>query len=422
MAESLSGTATTTVLTLPELLTRVLEHLDAPTLARAVRVNRQWFACGTDVLWREPPVANLLALGSESRQQIYAPKIRKLDFTPLDNCDGNQLHSSLKHLSFRSLRIVSIDMYRLAKGCSYDILQYIQPRLEELVIFGGELDDDLLRHIRATCPRLRRILLDAPGKAVTPLGFYDFIVGCRALEKMEFLYGMDHLLTDRLLSHLASRETLTRLGLGRPLSKDFLEHISDNVPQPFAALKSLQLRQPISSSAVPWLSRELSHLRTLDFAVRDADASILPYISSMSKLRSLTLILATPSELSSQEIMSLGALSRLAKLFIGPDGQGGESGPRVTEQGSFDSVFDELCSKLASLKVLEFNVQCDLSAQALRSLSNHCPLLEELKLPQAIDIRELNLEAVDEAMFPNLIHLGLDGLFGPVVENVPAAE
>ncbi|POR32481.1 Uncharacterized protein TPAR_07313 [Tolypocladium paradoxum] len=403
-------------LTLPEILVNVFELLEshAPSLVAAIRVNKQWFACGTDVLWREPPL-EALADVKEDRRQVYAAKIRALSFF---GGDDNAYHARFQHLQFSSLRRVSLDVYRRDEGGGYHIRQYIQPSLEEFLLYGSDLDDELLHHVQNTCRRLQRILMDSPGQRVTASSFFNFISGCNSLKHMEFECGMDHLLTDELLLHLAHRASLSSLAIGKACSKQVLEQISTHISEPFKELQTLHM--PVPSSAVPLLVELVKHATSLDLAVRDADIPVTRIISAKADLHALSLSFAVPTELSRNDILSLQALSRLERLSIGPEDMYDAAVVTAFSSGFSDSDFDELCSKLPFLRRIEFKVQCNLSAAALESLSTHCPLLEECTMPQVVDLQALSLDARQAVMFPHLRLLELGGLQPPEVGDEQA--
>ncbi|KAJ6441477.1 porphobilinogen deaminase protein [Purpureocillium lavendulum] len=142
MAETSSVTR---AIALPEILAGVFEYMDMCTLATAVAVCKKWFTLGVAVLWREPTLQALAEL-STTRRQVYASKVQVLSF----HGDQRELHTEFRDLQFHSLRKLALDTYRPSEGGSYHILQYIQPLLEELHIYGGDLDDGLLNDIKVT--------------------------------------------------------------------------------------------------------------------------------------------------------------------------------------------------------------------------------------------------------------------------------
>lgn len=401
-------------LTIPEILICIFEFLEEHpyTLAVASQVNRQWFTCGTDVLWREAP-CGVLANVTESRRQVYASKITSLAFSGDDEA---AYHSSFKHLRFTKLRRISLDAYHPGEGNQYHIRHYFQPPLQEFSFYGGELDDELLVYLRTTCWRLRKILLDSPGRTITPLSFLDFISGCKSVEHVEFLHGMDHLLTDELLLHLASQPHLSGMAIGKICSQRVIEHISTDIPEPFAALRILHIAIP--SSALPFLVPAIKTVTNLHLTIQDANDQIIRQLSSLPALRVLSLYFAVATELLTAEILSLTSHTKLERLTIGPV-ETEDAGDITTFNFSFsDSDFEFLCSKLHDLRSISFQVQCNLSAAVLESLSRHCPLLEECVMPQTFDFRALNLDTRNNAMFPNLRSLDFAGFQQPTVDDL----
>ncbi|TWU77725.1 hypothetical protein ED733_008499 [Metarhizium rileyi] len=400
-------------LTMPEILVNMFDFLEAhpSTLAAASRVNKQWFSCATDVLWREAP-CRVLANVPEHRRQVYASKLTSLAFSGDDEA---VYHSCFMNLQFSRLRSVSLDTYRPADGNQFHIRQYLQPPLQEFSFYGGDLDVSLLDYLCKTCWRLRKILIDSPGPTIRASSFLSFISGYQSVEHMEFRNGMDHLLTDEFLVHVASRTNLSSLAVGKICSEQLVRQISTDVPKPFEALRALHMAIP--SSAVQLLVPLIKHVTRLHLDVRDSTVHVVRQLSSIPNLRVLSLAFAATTRLPRAEIMSLTTHSKLEELEIGPDETEDVSHITAMDDGFSDADFDELCSQLRALRSISFKVQCNLSVTVLASLSEHCPLLEKCTMPQILNLQALNLERRHDVMFQKLHLLDLGGFQQPDVNN-----
>ncbi|KYK57406.1 hypothetical protein DCS_04415 [Drechmeria coniospora] len=400
-------------LSIPEILRSVLESADdSTTLLAAIRVNEQWFDCGTDVVWGRRPSLPISALAgvANHRQQLYASKIRQLEF---NGDDEIAFHERFRHLHFTNLRAVSLDAYRLRSGSKYYIKQYLQPSLERFSFYGGDLDDELLEYIRTTCWRLSIIQIMAPGPMVTAPAFFRFISGCKCLKNISLHHKMRHLLTDHLLLHLAGRPSLRSLAFDQVCSRQILAQISNDLSAPF---KDLQvLHTAASSTAAPLLAQLVGQLTTLVLTVADSDAPVMHTLASLRQLKHLTLSFAADTELSPKDILSLKPLCGLESLRIGP--AEGESSVTVSllESGFADSHFDELCSALPNLRDLFFHVQATLSLAALESLSKHCPSLMNCEMMPVFDTQMQEWEAREDVLFPNLRCLEIGGFESPTM-------
>ncbi|KAM4062090.1 hypothetical protein HRG_008942 [Hirsutella rhossiliensis] len=400
-------------LALPELLTSILDCLsgDMRHLAQAARVNKQWFSCGTNVLWRHAS-CEALANVPDDRRHIYAAKITSLTFSGGEEA---LYHERFRNLEFSSLRHISLDAYRPADYASYPIRQYFQPPLESFSFYGGHLDHDLLDQLRSQAWRLRTLLIDSPGPHVEASFFLDFISRYKSLQHIKFLYGMDHLVTDDLILHLAQRSDLLQLEIGKTCSEQLLELVSSRIAHPFRDLRAIHIA--LTSAAVPSAAKLFPRVTYLGLDVRDAGVNVMQSLSSLSALRHFALTFAADTRLSLEELLSLKKLSRLQELTIEPNER--ETDPTVTalEAAFSDKHFDDIVSHLPSLRRLSFLVQCTLSAAALLSLAKHCPLLEECNMLPVFDIRMLESEARrNSPLFPKLRFLEVGG-FRPSTPN-----
>ncbi|KAL1961518.1 hypothetical protein VTN77DRAFT_1639 [Rasamsonia byssochlamydoides] len=395
-------------LELAEILVEIFDYLedDPPSLVAAILVNQKWFLHGTSVLWKEAP-CKVLAGISANRRQFYASKIRSLTF------DGREdsYHPLFKDLEFTSLKKVSIDTYRPAEGETLHLRQYLQPPLEEFLFYGGDIEHGLLDHLKTTCWRLRKILIDLPGPHITPSAFLEFLQGCSSLESMTFIVRMDHLITEETWLYMAGRENLRDLELGASIGKGTIENISTRVPTPFKALRKLVVTAP--AEAVPSLVDMVKSLTTLHLTIEDQPLGVLEQVSQLTDIRYLALFFTQPTQLSTDELLSLGRLVKLEALdlstsFIRRDNTAGLSALDLT-----DADFDRLLSHLGHLRSLTFQVQCSLSAAALESFSRRCPFLMYCEILPTFDLQTLHLEDRPAPMFPRLGELTVGGFEAP---------
>ncbi|KAM4067281.1 hypothetical protein HRG_001259 [Hirsutella rhossiliensis] len=379
-------------LSIPEVLIHILEYVDdedPESLPSAIRVNKHWFICGTDVLWRDG-TCEALANVPQHRRQMYASKFISLQFSGDDEA---AYHAIFQHLEFPRLKYVSLDAYRPGGG-SYPLRQYLQPPLENLFFFGGELDDDLLQHLQTHCRRLKRIILDSPGVGVTAESFFNFIVGCRFLEHVK----LDHLLTDELMLHLAGRSGLLTLSTRKIFSIQLLQQILTLAPRPFRALNIFHAAAP--SAAVPLVVGLAGNLTNLHLYIQDADSDVLGLVSSLTNLHFLSLSFVMPTKLSKQGLMSLKDLTRLRTLDIGPGESENASELTAFESGFTDTDFFDMVSQFQLLFRIRFMVQCD------------------LQMPSE------NLTALIKCWFPKLqeLHISGDDEFSKVVVDAFSNE
>lgn len=382
-------------LQLPDILLKILEYLadDPVSLRSAVLVNKTWAEEGTNVLWRNPPVAALASI-SDGRRQIYAEKVYDLSFSGDE--EGFQ-HAAFRQLRFPRLKRLSVDFYRAQDQEKLWIGQYLQPSLEEFSLYGGDLAEDLLDFLGSRCVRLRKILIDHPINELEPDQFLAFLKAARSLVSMTFLVRMDKLITDQVFLHLAGRDNLEVLKLGKliggPIIKEVLEEISD----PFKHLQELAIR--LESTAVSSLVLTVRSITRLALEMEDDKCEVLQTIVSLRNLRSLEVHFRHKRVLPPAEIMALQHLKQLRKLVLQP---WDEESPASTLT---DEDFARLSSSLRDLTHLSFQVQCNLSGAALKSLGEHCTLLESCEMLGSYDLRLLNEARVPT--FPELRELEL---------------
>lgn len=406
-------------LAIPEILDSILSCLSHEPchLAQAIRVNKQWFSSGTYLLWRDAGCEALANIPAD-RRQIYAAKITSLTFS-----GGQEArhHEWFQNLEFSSLKHVSLDAYRPANDAPYPIRQYFQPPLESFSLYGGDLDHDLLDQLRHRAWRLRSLLIDSPGRNVEAPFFLDFISRYKSLIRIRLLYGIDHLVTQDLMLHLARRTDLIHLEIGKTCSAQLMRTISTRVTYPFRHLRVIHIA--LTSAAVSPAVRLMPRLINFRLDVQDAGVGVIDSLSSLSSLRLLALTFCTDTRLSIEDLLSLKKLSNLEELTIVADERYDEAVVTALEAGFSDQHFDDLVSHLPRLRCFNFLVQCTLSGAALLSLSKHCPLLEECNMLQVFDIQELESEARrNKVLFPKLRLLEVGGFCRATPNGDESAE
>lgn len=394
-------------LLIPEVLLGIFDFLeleqDRSTLAAACRVSKTWCAYATEVLWRTAPCQALAGI-ADDRAQLYASKVTMLEFTGSSEA---QYHYHWWDLQFIRLRHLCLDSYRAPSGVPYPMQQYLHASLQTLEFYGGDLAASVLTGLLTNCPRLRDILIDSPGSYITPRMFLSFIKDCKSLERVTFVYGMDHLVTDELFLHLARRPNLTHLTLGRHVPTavyDQLVSESSHAPA-LAALRFLQV--PISSEAVPLLAPMINKVTSLGLEIRDGRPDFLHHLSSLTDLSELMLEFAINMTLPSADLMCLRSHPKLhtLRLRLSPD----ILAPRMWDIP--DAVFENLIAKLSQLRILAFEVPSSLSAHSLKTLAREHPLLEELSFLQPFHFPHLDLSSHPGVLFPKLRMLEVGGFY-----------
>jgi hypothetical protein len=398
-----ASTALSQVLELPELLESIFQHLatDKHSLAQAILVNHKWFDCATRVLWSAPRSEVLAAIPDHGRRQLYASNICFLRF----DADDSQHHVLYRGLQFPSLKSVTLDSYHPEDG-QFHLRQYFQAPLEEFFFYGGPLDEDSLNYMASRCFRLHTLLIDnLDPTQISPLFFLEFLSRLSSIEKMTFMYGMDHLLTQELLVSVASRENLKSFSWGRRLEEGVYQELVNRVPTPFESAE--HLRFTIPSSAVPILVRTAgATLRDLSLTVTGDLADVTVHISTLAQLRRLELLLESDVSLGKKDVILLKKLSNLRVLRIGRSDPG--SFPTLLD--FTDRDFNELVSSLPHLEVLSWEAQCSLSSKSLACLLKHCRSLVAFTFLSGFNVQELEEQVGPNAVFPKVVELEVGGL------------
>ncbi|WEW58080.1 hypothetical protein PRK78_003547 [Emydomyces testavorans] len=396
------------VMRIPEILLNIFKYLDGypVTLLSVLRVNKTWFDCGASVAWKTATVSTLAAASEENRH-VYASKIHHLSFN--GGVDSAQ-HEKFKDLEFTNLRSISIDAYRPKDGKVY-LQQYLRPTLEGIFIYGSDLDPEFFTTMQAQCRRLREITLDSPGNKLNSEQFLSFLKGCPSLQAMKFMYGMDGIINDDIVTHLASRDNLQTLALGRVINSEMMERLLETVPAPFENIKSLTLS--VTSAAFRLLTPHISSVTTLELIAKDNEHSVLELVSTLKNLRRLTVNYATNTNLMSTELLSLKNLPNLEAISLNGVQQEIDNFNLDCFQFT-DTDFDNLLLHLPRLLSLNFGVQCMLTSVALKTVAKRCPLLDSLQILVPIDSSIIRPETPEQKpMLPELQTLDLAGFERP---------
>ena len=392
-----SNYSESSALQLSETLLKILEYLadDKASLCSAILVNHNWAEEGTNVLWRYPPVAALASV-PPGRRQIYAGKIYALVFMGDD--DGIQ-HASFKDLRFPRLKSVDIDFYHGDNEAKLWIGQYLQPSLERFFLYGGNVAEDFLDLLESHCPRLQKVLIEQIDNPLDPEHFLAFLKSCKSLVSMSFETGMDNVLTDKVLFYLAGRENVETLGIGKLLRYAVIEDILQKIEKPFEHLQQLKVR--LESSAVPSLVLVVKSIVRLVLEIEDDEHQVLQNIASMENLKSLEVIFCCSQEILPADIMALQSLNDLRKLVIQPAHKQELQAFRLT-----DEDIDRLTSSLRQLQHLSFQVQSNATMLAIKSIGEHCKLLNTCELLGSYDMQAL--KDFRAPIFPEIEELELD--------------
>ncbi|CAH0027023.1 unnamed protein product [Clonostachys rhizophaga] len=393
--------ATEQALRLPELLLAVFELIMASdrSLVPTTQVNRAWFDCATSFLWRKV-YSRVLYRVPEHRRQIYASKIEKIEF---DGEEGD-IHEAFKGLQFDHLKSVSLDLFNPPKGGSTCLRQYIQPTLQSFNFCGGDLDDEFLLQMKASCTRLRAVTINLPGPRVTPSAFLNFISGSECLEEVN-LNDMEGLLSDAMFLNLAGRSNLFHLSWGTSIPPRLISRTSNEIPAPFKNVR--KITTSVSTSSVAWISQNMVHLTHLILKLEDCKQDVLQPLPKLPNLKRVRLSFEPRTVLSTESLVALRSLNKLETLDLASKTRG----MKVfnARGGTFQNPdFENLISGLPLLRQLSLVIEAQLSVRAGAILAKHCPLIQECNILKNFDTRLLMaLAPEDKPMFPFLQRLNV---------------
>lgn len=313
---NMDGSAAQRVLLLPELLALVLSflHNDPPSLSSAARVNSAWNMHSIKLLWLRPLSRGLLHV-SQDRRQLYADHIQSLSF----DCEqeDRSTHAQYASLQFPKLRHISIDTYRPTDTTPW-IRQYLQPALQQLEFYGGNLHEDIRPLLSELCPRLKKLLIGNIGTDIPAENLVEFLTSFRELKDITLFYNRDyiHRLPGDLFCYLAGHTSLRSLGLLTPVPTSAIRLASETISHPFHQLTKLEIE--VQASALPILFSMVSNLIEIDLTVEpDIPLRVLSCISSLQDLEILRFPRQTPEDID-EDLLALRKFPRLREFRM-PD-------------------------------------------------------------------------------------------------------
>ncbi|THW80076.1 hypothetical protein D6D17_09897, partial [Aureobasidium pullulans] len=282
------------VLTSPELLSKIIGRLPyGSSLCSAARVNSTWFDLATNVVWGSAhqisviPSPKRLADVKRARRQLYASKLRYLDFS--DNMDCT-IHSLFHGLRFPRMTDLVLTEDGQSEGTYCPVAQYLQPNLKRLEFqdWSDELTTTLLDDVAEKCPHLQRVDLRSSGHSIRPTDLVEFFFKLPAL---------------------------------RIKGDDAFQHVIEHNPNPFAGLKFAHLR--MRSPAIPFMVQAFHTIVTLTLTLEDSGAHALNHVSKMKSLNALNIQYRQDNTIDLDSLMSLRSLSQLQHFGIGPEDKDG---------------------------------------------------------------------------------------------------
>lgn len=401
---------TTRALSHPEILRRIITQLTNPSLARAARVARSWFAPATDALWQYGSLAHLQRVKPDKRRQQYASKMTDL---AVENKHRSWDYTIARKLKFEKITSASFidylaDQDRLCKSCQ----PFKSSPVNEVTIMDSIVHDAFFECIAELWPNISKIYIGTlfPSE-ITQQAFLDFVKSRPSLESLDVQEGEDDLQGQDLFPHCATRAELTALRLPFDISTEVVQKTIAQEGNLFPSLKSLFITMP--SDAFSLLLGPFRNLTDLEIEVTDVTTAILSDISSITALERLVVILPCNYDLPKKEILSLRSLTKMRDLYLNRDGLDGDvmEAEDLEQLDFIDADFEELVSHFPGLCSLTFLCECTLTARALLSLADHCPRLGSVTLPSDVDLYGLGLDTRKKVLFPELWSLRLESLY-----------
>ncbi|THY96093.1 hypothetical protein D6C95_05250, partial [Aureobasidium pullulans] len=135
------------------------DRLKLQPLVQLLLVNKTFYSCGTDIIWRSPLHSALLNVQPQQRQ-MYADKIRQISMNQLDDT------LMCEHVRFPRLARLSCCVYAgdAPHGLEHYVSAYLQESLEHLTIIpqAYSLEDDIGPHGPQVPPNLAGLQLSGP--------------------------------------------------------------------------------------------------------------------------------------------------------------------------------------------------------------------------------------------------------------------
>lgn len=377
-----------------EILSIVIEYLryDTTALRSALLVNKTWAVEAIRVLWNNPPVTALAAIG-ENRRQFYAGQVRELNF---DGDEDGAKHSTFRNLEFPLLNDITIDNFRLDNGEKLWLGQYIQSRMKDFRFYGAEPAEDILHLLETRCPRLRSIVIDFQLEGLTSSRLMKFFDTFKFLTSIFLPSNMKDIIDSRLLDYLAHYDGLKDLELGKFLGYGMLDKILEGTEQPFRDIQYLAVE--IESKTVPLLVERIRSVLALILAIGDSRNNPLPHVSSLVNLQKLHIGYEEQVEWAGIDFLALKNLKKLRRLNI-------SSTYPIASPTLTDTEFIPIFENMSQLEELVFQVKCALSTAAITSLGEHCPRLIACDLLGSYDLH--CWKSIKRPIFPQLLQLKL---------------
>ncbi|KKA16370.1 Protein kinase-like domain protein [Rasamsonia emersonii CBS 393.64] len=428
-------------LELPEIVARVLQHLDNKSLVAATQVNSLWAEEATNWIWRGSYRDSLyshslplrrIANSPKERRDWYTRKIRHLKLRTCDDDDDDgddgddfPIQRLLKEKGFHFPNLVSVVVDIGNENMTEeDMARFLQLNLLCLELFAGSYTRWFLEQIQKHAPSLRACLLDnllaledPDTPHVTKEDFLNFLQAMPSLKHLELVMGFEPCLTEDVMVYLLLRPGLEKLAIGAEtvLTGSVVHKSFDqtNIPDEaiFPHLRSLEITA--EDRAVRRIMPLLKNLQILTLSILDCESptETVRCIASCTRLEGITLSWADGEPVTGASLEHLAShCPMLRRVELEPEAD-------ATVDLS-DEWFEAIASKLVHLEVLSFRViRGAISARSLASLARHCPRLRQVEMPPELEILELDDEP-DSVRFPSLETLCL----GPIAPGVRRLE
>lgn len=375
----------------PEILGIVIEYLrdDVTALRSALLVNKTWAVEATRVLWENPPVTALAAIG-EDRRQFYACHVRELSFS---GDEEGAKHPTFRNLEFPQLNNITVGYFRPDNGEMLWLGQYIQSSMKNFSFYGTEPAEDILHLLETRCPLLRSIVIDFHFEGLTSDRLMKFFDNCNFLTSICLPSNVKYIIDSRLLAYLAHYDGLKDLELGKFLGYGMLDKILEGAERPFRNIRYIAIE--IDSKTVPLLVAKVKSVLILILTLGGSRINPLPHVSSLVNLQELHIGYKWQVEWAGTDFLALGHLKNLRRLDVSS----------ITSPTLTDTEFIPTFENMSQLEELVFQVQCVLSTAALTSLGEHCPRLITCDLLGSYDL--CCWKSIKKPIFPQLLVLKL---------------
>ncbi|THZ58374.1 hypothetical protein D6C85_10258 [Aureobasidium pullulans] len=391
------------VLTSPELLSEIIGHLlHGSSLCSAARVNSTWFDLATNVIWSLARRPKRLAGVKRNRRQLYASRIRYLNFSHNKDCTA---HSLFYGLEFPRLKHLVLTANGQSEGIYCPVAQYLQPNLKRLEIqdWSDEFTTTLLDDVAQKCPHLEHVTFRSIGQRIRPTDLVEFFSKLPGLQYVGLTISRS-LLTKDVLLQLSRVQSLVTLKLSSSIKgDDAFQHVIEHNPDPFPRLQFAHLH--MRSPAIPSMVQALRNIVTLTLTIEDSGAHALNHVSKMKSLNALNIQYQRNNTIDIESLMSLRSLSQLQHFGIGPEDKDGMA---ALDEDMTEGDFDRFITAFPLLENFDFTLNHALMVESLGSLEKRCPKLRCITLGECWDLS--SLVSIPAPLFPNLhgMHIFLD--------------